>query len=295
MKKVFYIIMILLVFSFALLPYSLDRSSAKYKDASSDYTIQVVDRAPRVYDYTGAEQIYEIPVSGFYYISAWGGNGGLGGRGQQTSLTQSNGGISQDISGVYYLEKGETIYIYVGGAGESAPEGNGTGSGFAGGINGLNAGNNSGNGGNGGAGGKNYGQSNYSGAGGGGGAASILLKQSHNISSIVLASGGGAGAGGGFGSITGSLSYGGYGGDGATKPTADATPLNGADGSTASNRGGAGATSNSTYGNGLDGEDGGVSSLGRIGAGGGAGGGGRRIQLWWSWWRWRFCRNRSSF
>lgn len=257
MKKIFYILTILAVISFTLLPYSIDISDAKYMGVTDDYLVQVVDKAPMIYDFTGGEQTFTAVISGYYYITAWGGNGGLGGRGQQTSLTQVEGGTSQNISGVYYLNKGETLYIYVGEAGESAPEGNGTGTGFAGGINGLNLGNNSGHGGNGGAGGKNYGQSNYSGAGAGGGAASFVLKQSQILNSIVLASGGGAGAGGGYGSITGTLSYGGYGGAGATQPTSHSTSLNGIDGSRASNSGGVGATSNSTYGN--------------------------RIS-WWSWW-----------
>lgn len=276
MKKVISII-ILIIGSFLLFSCFLNLSESKYIGDTDDYLIQVVDKAPRIYNFTGGEQTYTAPLSGYYYVSAWGGNGGYGGKGERANLVQSPGGVSQEISGVYYLEKGETIYIYVGGAGESAPEGSGTGPGFAGGINGLNAGNNSGNGGKGGAGIKNYGSNNYAGAGAGGGAASFVLKQSQTLNSIVLASGGGGGGGGGFGSITGTLSNGGEGGNGAIQPGSHSTSTNGSDGSRASNSGGVGGTTNSSNGNGLAGGDGGIPALVRIGAGGGAGGGGRRI------------------
>lgn len=169
-RALYYVIIILLLISFVLFPFSLKKSGAKYKGETDEYLVQVVNKDPVVFDYTGSEQVVTVPISGYYYISAWGGNGGYGGRGERANLTQSPGGISNEISGVYFLNKGETIYIYVGGAGESSPEGNGYGPGKAGGTNGLNAGNNSGHGGNGGAGEKNYGSNNYSGEGGGGGA-----------------------------------------------------------------------------------------------------------------------------
>lgn len=174
-------------------------SFAKYKGRTPDYKIQVMLNIEPIdfvmFSFSGTEESLYIPVGGYYYISAWGGNGGLGGRGEQTTLTQSLGGESQEISGVYYLNEGDTVYLYVGSAGESAPEGNGAGTGFLGGTNGLNIGNNSGTGGMGGAGAEHPNQGNSSGAGGGGGAASFVLSASQDISSIILASAGGGGGG----------------------------------------------------------------------------------------------------
>ena len=45
MKKTLYIILIIVISSFALLPYSLNPSEAKYRETSDDYLIQVVNRA----------------------------------------------------------------------------------------------------------------------------------------------------------------------------------------------------------------------------------------------------------
>lgn len=193
-NKTFLIIVFLVVFlSFSF--NFVNTTESKYREITPNYKIHLIENQFEVFNFTGNEQIYEIPVSGFYYVSTWGGNGGLGGRGQSSSLVQSAGGISQEISGVYYFTAGEKLYIYVASAGVSAPSGNGTGTGFAGGTNGLNIGNNSGHGGQGGAGYKHLVQSNYSGAGGGGGAGTFILKQSQQINSILLASAGGGGGG----------------------------------------------------------------------------------------------------
>ena len=58
----------------------------------------------QTFDYTGNYQEFEAPVSGYYFIEAWGAQDG--------SNASSKGDYS---SGYIYLSKGEKIYIYVGG------------------------------------------------------------------------------------------------------------------------------------------------------------------------------------
>ena len=69
------------------------------------------------FDYTGNYQEYKIKESGYYRIQCWGANGGNSTRNGKTGALGGNGGYT---SGVIYLEKGEKIYIYVGGHGEDA-------------------------------------------------------------------------------------------------------------------------------------------------------------------------------
>ncbi len=214
-KNFYFIIIAILLVSFLLFPFSLTKSGAKYKGETDDFIVQVVDEGAIIFNYTNSEQVAEAPISGYYYISVWGGNGGAGGRGQSGSLSQSPGGVSEEVSGVFYFNKGDKIYIYVGGAGGDAPGGDGTGAGRPGGVNGLGHGN----GGSGGNGYKSGIMNGYSGAGGGGGAGTFILTQSGNVNSILLASGGGGGAGGGSGNTTGTASQGGVGGAGGVQRT----------------------------------------------------------------------------
>ena len=60
------------------------------------------------YDYTGSVQQLRVPASGEYKIELWGAQGG-------TNITE--GGKGAYTKGVINLEKGKTIYIYVGGNG----------------------------------------------------------------------------------------------------------------------------------------------------------------------------------
>ena len=69
------------------------------------------------FNYTGNYQEYKIKESGYYRIQCWGANGGNSTRNGKTGALGGNGGYT---SGVIYLEKGEKIYIYVGGHGEDA-------------------------------------------------------------------------------------------------------------------------------------------------------------------------------
>jgi hypothetical protein len=161
--------------------------------------------------YTGGEQTFTAPVSGYYKIDTWGAQGG------------SSGGFGAYATGVIYLDKDQTIYINVG----ENPRNR-----FAGGYNG------------GGAGGNVGGQAGY-----GGGGATHIAKMSGVLSSLVsnkasvliVAAGGGNTAqpygsqGGGIQGKNGydtypqTQGYNGYSGSGATQ-TAGGYSIKGASG-----------------------------------------------------------------
>lgn len=68
-----------------------------------------------VFNYTGSVQTYTIPKSGYYYLEAAGAQGGMYNQGHQ-------GGYGGYTSGLKYFNKGEVIYVYVGGMGRSYPD-----------------------------------------------------------------------------------------------------------------------------------------------------------------------------
>ncbi len=135
--------------------------------APTIYTINVtkIDVPPKTdfdFPYTGQIETFTPTISAYYLLETWGSQGG------------GNGGYGAYSKGVVYLEKGETVYIAVGG----------TGTKYNGGFNG---GGNSGYG---------TGQDAY----GGGGATHIattsgLLKElsSNRTSILIVAAGGGGG------------------------------------------------------------------------------------------------------
>ncbi|MDL2265256.1 hypothetical protein LJC57_02375 [Parabacteroides sp. OttesenSCG-928-G07] len=214
-----------------------------------------------------ANTSFTIPKSGYYYIEAWGGDGGRGGRSYQND-TQSPGGIAQKISGLYYLNEGTSFSLYIGSAGVSKPAGRaeGSGAGAAGGTNGFAYGA-------GGSGGQGHQHdlysSQYSGAGGGGGAGTFVFAGGTSLpANLLIVSGGGGGSGGGSSNSSSTYSTGGTGGTGGTGATSG-------DGGRATNSGGQGATtfnSSPTGGNGTNGDGGSI--LNAPGGGGGGGGGG---------------------
>ena len=59
---------------------------------------------PVNFDYTGGEQIFEVPHSGYYKLEAWGAQGG-----------GNNGGYGGYSVGIIYLNETNKIYINVGG------------------------------------------------------------------------------------------------------------------------------------------------------------------------------------
>jgi len=153
---------------------------------------------------------YNVPVSGYYYIETWGGNGGRGG-----GTAGGDGGTSQLQSGLFYFDAGDKLYVQVGAAGANGGSGSGSSGGSAG------AGGGVGGGavpfGSGFAGGAGGGASipASGGGGGGGGAASGVMLNSTGVSSIIIASGGGGGGAASGGGVTtgGASGTGGNGGN----------------------------------------------------------------------------------
>ena len=123
------------------------------------------------YSYTGAAQTFTAPQDGTYRLEVWGASGGT--LSYTKMLSPGNGGYA---TGKYYLTQGQSIYIYVGGAGN----------GKTGGWNGGGAGTGDGNG---------------TGTGGGGatdirtGTPGSLTGSSATDSRIIVAGGGGGGMG----------------------------------------------------------------------------------------------------
>lgn len=134
------------------------------------------------FDYTGAEQIFTVPVSGTYRIELWGASGG-------NSDDNITGGLGGYVSGNINISENKILYVYVGGQGQTNGsngkelsdnfynEDFGTSSG------GYNGGGNSGN------------QSIYNGSGGGATDIRLVSNSIDNFSSlksrIIVAAGGG--------------------------------------------------------------------------------------------------------
>lgn len=76
------------------------------------------------FEYTGDEQTYEVENGGYYRLQVWGAQGGSCG----TSIGTC-GGFGGYSEGIVHLNAGETIYVYVGGSGDTG----GTAGGFNGG------------------------------------------------------------------------------------------------------------------------------------------------------------------
>lgn len=91
----------------------------------------------KTFGYTGGMQTFTAPSTGTYSLEAWGASGGDGVNNNQ-SLT-SHGGLGGYSSGNIYLNKGQKIYVYVGGKGAYSTA-LGTGGGYNGGGHGGPAG-----------------------------------------------------------------------------------------------------------------------------------------------------------
>ena len=155
------------------------------------YTINVIkegqiEEKEYNYSYTGSYQKFTASGTAYYKIELWGAKGGYGRR--DMSLVY-NGGFGAYTSGEIYLEKGQSIYIFVGGAGQNG----GSINRYLGGSGGYNGG------------GKGGDDSNHDfdpdAAGGGGGATDVRLNISSDesatdfdsLKSRIMVAGGGAG------------------------------------------------------------------------------------------------------
>ncbi len=182
---------------------------------------------------------YVVTKDGYYFIEAWGGDGGNGGT--RNAFTGGAGGQAQRVFGIFEFNVNDILYIQVGAAGASGVNNNNAGGG--GGGQGLYFGS----GGDGGNGGGNNGRK-----GGGGGAASGILLNGTAMLDIIMASAGGGGGGG--------AGNGGTAGVGGIPEVAGATAGNAIGGV----GGVLGTSPNST---------GGTTNSGNKGGGGGGGGG----------------------
>jgi len=225
------------------------------------------------FTYTGTEQTFTAPVSGYYKLEVWGAQGGAatgGSNGGTISFTPGYGGYSV---GSTFLNKGEELFIYVGGKGTNncVSSNNGSVVTCAGGYNG---------------GGTGYSSDTYRYTSGGGGATHIakvsglLETLSANKSSILIVAGGGGGSGYYNYSSAGLKGTGGSGGgySGASGKASTNSSLSAAGGTISSgNSFGKGqtpstSTSNAARAGGGGGYYGGLSGgANSIGAGGGSG------------------------
>ena len=86
-----------------------------YEYISLDYSSYTTGSTYK-YDFTGEEQVFVAPVTGYYQLQTWGAQGG--------SYNETyHGGYGAYSKGVVYLEEGEILYINVGGKGGIANNG----------------------------------------------------------------------------------------------------------------------------------------------------------------------------
>lgn len=148
------------------------------------------------YLYTGTVQEFVVPYTGKYKIELWGAQGGAELRYNTISHENwVNGGYGGYTKGVIALEKGETLYIYVGEAGSIGTNGNNSestvGQGARATFNGGGAGGNAG-------GSESLPYHDYSGGNSGGGATDVRLMSGSwdNVTSLrsrIMVAGGGGG------------------------------------------------------------------------------------------------------
>ena len=155
---------------------------------------------PVEFDYTGGEQVFTVPHSGYYKLEVWGAQGGYA-----ASSTKGPGGYGGYSSGNIYLTKNTNLFVYVGGKGQDAQSVN---KGYTGGYNG-------------GASSKPWGNT-YNGAGGGATHIAtedgLLSTLSSKISSILIVAGAGSGAASDGNAFIPGANGGGYIGNNGIKP-----------------------------------------------------------------------------
>lgn len=75
------------------------------------------DERVSVFDFTGSEQVFIAPYSGYYNIELWGASGGKASYYKKTSLLDDKYGKGAYVSGKIYLEENQVLYVQVGGKG----------------------------------------------------------------------------------------------------------------------------------------------------------------------------------
>lgn len=128
MKKGFISITIiysfLLVFLFTLLLLlSLYTQKSRFVDSIVYEAKQQIYLKKEVYQYNGRYYLYKVPKDGYYFIEAYGAQGGdITTQRINNPQHRYNGGRGGYVSGYIYLLENEKLYIYVGGQGEGENE-----------------------------------------------------------------------------------------------------------------------------------------------------------------------------
>jgi hypothetical protein len=213
---------------------------------------------PRTFSYTRTVQTYIVPVTGTYKLEVWGAQGG----GLNQTETSSCAGYGGYAYGNIKINKGQTLYICVGGSGTVATVSDGlSGGGYNGGGNGHR--NSAGNAGYGGGGATHI--STISG---------VLSSLASNTSSVIIVAGGGGGAddpggddgsgGNGGGNIGGNAKNGGVevSGTGGTQTSGYSFGQGGPSMNSGADQGGGGGGWYGGYG---------ASAINQMGGGGGSG------------------------
>lgn len=87
-------------------------SSCSYNEEILESTCNINIDDKKEFDYTGGEEVYTAPCDGNYKLETWGAEGG--------SALDQIGGYGAYSTGIIKLNKGEKIYINVGGKGSDA-------------------------------------------------------------------------------------------------------------------------------------------------------------------------------
>lgn len=98
---------------------SAEGGSFRPVNTADDFSINLT--AERTYEYSGREERYIVPYSGLYDLAAWGAQGG--------NYDSFSGGQGGEVTGRFWLDRGEILRITVGG--QNGYNGGGTGDRYA--------------------------------------------------------------------------------------------------------------------------------------------------------------------
>ena len=114
------------------LEFEIDKNLNVYFVSNVDRTNESIQEIGEKteFDYAGNYQEYEVKDNGYYKIECVGAKGGTSRKNGKVGTDGGNGGYT---SGIIYLEKGEKIYVYVGGHGADAVVGKDSIAGYNGG------------------------------------------------------------------------------------------------------------------------------------------------------------------
>lgn len=73
----------------------------------------------KFYEYTGSEQVFVAPYNGKYHIELWGAAGGKVASFVKPEMLKRKNGRGAYVSGDIHLNKGDILYVYVGGKGKT--------------------------------------------------------------------------------------------------------------------------------------------------------------------------------